>query len=210
MSEIRELSDKAEADLKILLSLTEEQRMKIITILAKEGFENIDAAAEKIREEFNLDTKVAQTVSKSYLEISRICSDQDESSKFLEGVKSIGFSSNEVDVVARVIDRLRNEGLISKASEAIKRMELQYFALPHFSGMELNMDYRVFKNNSKMEIIPMVVCEIRLHKSFEGSQGIKQIVFQMAPEDIEYMIRFFEDFKKEGTERTEFIKGRRK
>ena len=60
MSEIRELSDKAEADLKILLSLTEEQRMKIITILAKEGFENIDAAAEKIREEFNLDTKVAQ------------------------------------------------------------------------------------------------------------------------------------------------------
>ena len=47
-------------------------------------------------------------------------------------------------------------------------------------------------------------------KVLKGGQGIKQIVFQMAPEDIEYMIRFFEDFKKEGTERTEFIKGRRK
>ncbi len=211
MSQYKGLGDKAKKDLEIVLSLSDEQIDKLIDfIIKRKGFMEVDAdnIKDELSEEIKVDPTVAKTVYLSMITISRICSDDKKTNKFLGDVRLLGFDSEQVKTISRIVDTLKKQGLITAVSKAVKRIELQYFGLPHLSSIQLNTDYRVLSgDDGKREIVPVVLCSIELHPSLQEREEpeTEKIIFQFTPDKVKDILKLFEEFMKEGKEDAEFI-----
>jgi hypothetical protein len=200
-----ELPPSAIEDLRVLLSLSDDELERVLTVFTNFAMDYQELSIEKLRKSLaavlKKESEAIMPIIRSIIGISNICITSNDTKAFLDGIQS-KFNQNQREILTTTIDELTKRGIINGIFKFYERLRIENFGLPHLSLISYMTDYRLLTDlNGRQEVIPVAIIDIILHNRLnyedEGEEKIKteRMSFQTSIDNIDNMIKELESFK---------------
>lgn len=192
------LSDKAQSDLRVLASLKDDQRQKVIDlVIDKNDYESIQNGMFRyVLIEHGFSANQATAVTSVIQNISTIFSSTESKLRFTQDVEH-SFLDKEHVKLKQFFTSLEEKGILDKVADAATAINLTYFGIPHIYSVRLVTDYRIFTTRrGNKEIIPVIIAKIMLHREHDDeSSSMETVMCQFDLPYLDDLINTLESFR---------------